>query len=310
MFNITLDLACVQLRPDCPPTRIWEFAIQPKVSRMIITISELPAWTIEVVNPHGITVNDVLLKISETLNRGVTSHEMQMHRPSHAVNAAIDSFRARSRADQREHALGVKRWTFWAQNSSSLASLELEMARIAGISTSLRMFDSRPARVTLAYHMPSFNTSDLCISDSPPTDYNRISSLLTLRFTRICMNHTLLTCFTIMDYNWTSILPLLHFVSQLTSAYLPPLTFLSLSFYISQRNVFDVPDRTIHVHQDTCTFITHSIPAMQCICIMHVIGFFNSEAVGEPSGATCFARRLIISTDKTSRPLSNRNNWT
>lgn len=112
MFNITLDLACVQLRPDCPPTRIWEFAIQPKVSHMIITISELPAWTIEVVNPHGITVNDVLLKISETLNRGVTSHEMQMHRPSHAVNAAIDSFRARSRADQREHALGVKRLDF------------------------------------------------------------------------------------------------------------------------------------------------------------------------------------------------------
>lgn len=112
MFNITLDLAYVQLRPDCPPNRVWEFAVQPTVSRMTIIIPELPAWIIEVVNPQGITVNDVLLKIRETLNRGVTSHEMQMHRPSHAVNAAIDSFRARSRADQREHALGVKRLDF------------------------------------------------------------------------------------------------------------------------------------------------------------------------------------------------------
>lgn len=112
MFNVMLDLAYVQLRPDCPPTRIWEFALQPKVSRMTITIPELPAWIIEVVNTHGITVNDVLLKIRETLNQGVTSHEMQMHRPSHAVGAAIESFRARSRADQREHVLGVKRFDF------------------------------------------------------------------------------------------------------------------------------------------------------------------------------------------------------
>lgn len=111
MFNITLDLAFVQLRPGCPPTRLWELAVQPNVSRMSITISGLPAWTIEVVNPHGVTVNDVLLKIRETLNRGVSSHEMQMQ-PPHAASAAIDSFRARSRADQREHAQGVKRLDF------------------------------------------------------------------------------------------------------------------------------------------------------------------------------------------------------
>jgi len=59
---------------------------------MSVTIPKLPAWTIEVTNPHGITVNDVLLKIREMLNRSVASHEMQ--RPSHA--------------DPREHAQGVK----------------------------------------------------------------------------------------------------------------------------------------------------------------------------------------------------------
>ncbi|KAG0704491.1 hypothetical protein DFH29DRAFT_372755 [Suillus ampliporus] len=112
MFNVTRDLACVQLRPNCPPTMLREFAIQPPVSRMTITISELPAWTIEVVNPHGISVNDVLHTIRETLNRGVASHEMQMHRPSYAVSTAMNSFRARSCADPREHAQGVKRVDF------------------------------------------------------------------------------------------------------------------------------------------------------------------------------------------------------
>lgn len=75
---------------------------------MTIAIFELPAWSIEVINPHGITVNDVLLKIRELLNRSVGSHEMRG--PSHAV--AIDSFWARSRADPREHAQGVKRIDF------------------------------------------------------------------------------------------------------------------------------------------------------------------------------------------------------
>ncbi|KAG2142424.1 hypothetical protein DEU56DRAFT_794193 [Suillus clintonianus] len=109
-FNITRDLAHVQLRPGCPPTMLQEFAVQPLVSHMIITVPELPAWTIEVVNPRGVTVNDVLAKIRETLNRSVAPHEMQ--RSSRAVNAAIDSFRARSRADSREHAQGVKRVDF------------------------------------------------------------------------------------------------------------------------------------------------------------------------------------------------------
>ncbi|KAG2055925.1 hypothetical protein BDR06DRAFT_1019892 [Suillus hirtellus] len=109
-FNITQDLAHVQLRPGCSPIMLQELAVQPPVSHMIITIPELCAWTIEVVNPRGITVNNVLAMIRETLNRSVASHEMQ--RSSRAVNAAIDSFRARSRADPREHAQGVKRVDF------------------------------------------------------------------------------------------------------------------------------------------------------------------------------------------------------
>jgi hypothetical protein len=103
-------MAHVQLRPGCPPTMLQELAVQPPVSHMIIIVPELPAWTIEVVNPRGVTVNNVLAMIREMLNRSVASHEMQ--RSSRAVNAAIDSFRARSRADPREHAQGVKRVDF------------------------------------------------------------------------------------------------------------------------------------------------------------------------------------------------------
>lgn len=89
---------------------LQELAVQPPVSHMIITIPELPAWVIEVVNPRGITVNNVLAMIRETLNQSVASHEIQ--RSSRAVNAAIDSSRARSRADPREHTQGVKRVDF------------------------------------------------------------------------------------------------------------------------------------------------------------------------------------------------------
>ncbi|KAG1748456.1 uncharacterized protein EDB91DRAFT_1114088 [Suillus paluster] len=109
-FNVTRDLAHVQLRPGCPPTMLQELAVHPPVSHMTITTSELPAWTIEVVNPRGVTVNDVLFKIREMLNRSVASQEMQ--RSSRAASAAIESCRARSRADPREYAQGVKRVDF------------------------------------------------------------------------------------------------------------------------------------------------------------------------------------------------------
>lgn len=85
---------------------LQELAVKPPVSRMVITIPELPAWSIEVVNLRGVTVNNVLAMIREMLNRSVASHEMQ--RSSRMVNAAMDSFRARSRADPREHPQGVK----------------------------------------------------------------------------------------------------------------------------------------------------------------------------------------------------------
>ncbi|OJA08774.1 hypothetical protein AZE42_01296 [Rhizopogon vesiculosus] len=79
-FNVTRDIAEVQLRPGCSPAMLREPAIQPQVSHMIITIPGVS--TTEVMNPRGVTVNDVLIKIREMLYQSVSSHEM--HRSSHA----------------------------------------------------------------------------------------------------------------------------------------------------------------------------------------------------------------------------------
>jgi hypothetical protein len=89
-FNVTRDISEVQLRPGCPPTMLLEPAVQPQVSHMTINIYGVPASTTEVINPRGVTVNDVLVKIREMLYRNVSSHEM--HRSSRAVSV-IDSFR-------------------------------------------------------------------------------------------------------------------------------------------------------------------------------------------------------------------------
>ncbi|KAJ8587277.1 hypothetical protein M405DRAFT_316192 [Rhizopogon salebrosus TDB-379] len=81
-FNVTRDISEVQLRPGCPPTMLLEPAVQPQVSHMTINIYGVPASTTEVINPRGVTVNDVLVKIREMLYRNVSSHEM--HRSSRA----------------------------------------------------------------------------------------------------------------------------------------------------------------------------------------------------------------------------------
>jgi hypothetical protein len=93
-FNVTRDIAEVQLRPSCEPAMLWESAIHPPVSHMTVTIPGIHASTTEVVNPRGVTVHDVLVKIREMLYRS--------DRSSRSVSA-IDSFRIKSCADPREY---------------------------------------------------------------------------------------------------------------------------------------------------------------------------------------------------------------
>ncbi|KAH7920766.1 hypothetical protein BV22DRAFT_1073441 [Leucogyrophana mollusca] len=107
-FNVAQDLSYIQLRPGCSPRMLQELALSPSAPRLLITFPSIPAWPIEVANPRGVTVTDVLGRIRDVLNRPVTQHELVTQFPWAATSAA-ESFRARTRADPGEYAQGVKR---------------------------------------------------------------------------------------------------------------------------------------------------------------------------------------------------------
>ncbi|KIJ59990.1 hypothetical protein HYDPIDRAFT_117902 [Hydnomerulius pinastri MD-312] len=71
---------------------------------------EFPSWPIEVVNARGVTVSDVLVRIRDVLNRSVSPMETAVS------GIASEYFRARTRADPREFAQGVKRMDFLGPN--------------------------------------------------------------------------------------------------------------------------------------------------------------------------------------------------
>src|ERR1700733_12270310 len=52
-----------------------EPAVHPSTTRMILNIKGFPQWFIEVVNPYGVTVGDVLARICETMNCSVSNTE-------------------------------------------------------------------------------------------------------------------------------------------------------------------------------------------------------------------------------------------
>ncbi|KAH7908895.1 hypothetical protein BJ138DRAFT_1156591 [Hygrophoropsis aurantiaca] len=113
MFNVTRDTRYVQLRPECSPRMLQAPALTPPVPRLLITITGFPAWAIEVVNPRGVTVSDVLGRIFDTLNCPVSQQEITQY-PAAMVTSAGHSFRARTQMVPQEYAQGVKRVDFIA----------------------------------------------------------------------------------------------------------------------------------------------------------------------------------------------------
>ncbi|KAH0826777.1 hypothetical protein J3R83DRAFT_5192 [Lanmaoa asiatica] len=114
-YDLTRDVQCIQLRPGCPPNLIHEPAVHPCCTHLVLSVPSLPLWsTIEVRNSRGVTVYDVLARIRDVLNRSVSSTEMGTLVSISAT--ATEYFRARTRADPREFAQGVKRIDFLGQN--------------------------------------------------------------------------------------------------------------------------------------------------------------------------------------------------
>lgn len=113
-YNVTRDVQCIQLRPGCP-NLLQEPAVHPARTLLVLSIPSLPLWsTIEVRNDYGVRACDVLARIRDILNRSVSPTEMGTMVSIYA--AASEYFRARTLADPREFAQGVKRIDFLGPN--------------------------------------------------------------------------------------------------------------------------------------------------------------------------------------------------
>ena len=115
-YNVTKDVQYIQLQPGCPQNSLDAPAVHPSCPHLVLSVPLLPLWpTIEVRNPRGVTVRDVLIRIRDVLNRSVSSTEMSSV-VSPTVASASEYFRARTYADPREFAQGVKRIDFLGPN--------------------------------------------------------------------------------------------------------------------------------------------------------------------------------------------------
>ncbi|KAI6000311.1 hypothetical protein F5J12DRAFT_845226 [Pisolithus orientalis] len=102
-FNVLQDVRYIRLRNGCSPSSLLEPVLNRPVTCLCIRFAHYPCWSIEVSNPRGVTVTDVLVRIREALHRGVSPQEATVS------STASEYFRARTRADPREYAQGVKR---------------------------------------------------------------------------------------------------------------------------------------------------------------------------------------------------------
>jgi hypothetical protein len=112
-YDVTRDVRCIQLRPGCP-NLLQEPAVDPASTLLVLSIPSLPLWsTIEVRNDYGVRACDVLARIRDVLDRSVSPAELGT---MVSISAASEYFRARTLADPREFAQGVKRIDFLGPN--------------------------------------------------------------------------------------------------------------------------------------------------------------------------------------------------
>ncbi|EIW78120.1 hypothetical protein CONPUDRAFT_138552 [Coniophora puteana RWD-64-598 SS2] len=110
MFDIRQDLRLLCLRPPFTPDQYREQAVGPASTRMAITVPNAPYWQIDVSNPQGVTVWDVLTRLSQVLSTTVNTQEAAAL--AAGIQAASASFNARCGSDSRVRAQGMKRFDF------------------------------------------------------------------------------------------------------------------------------------------------------------------------------------------------------
>lgn len=74
-FNVLQDVRYIRLRNGCSPSSLLEPVLNRPVTCLCIRFAHYPCWSIEVSNPRGVTVTDVLVRIREALYRGVSPQE-------------------------------------------------------------------------------------------------------------------------------------------------------------------------------------------------------------------------------------------
>ncbi|KAG9310043.1 hypothetical protein JVU11DRAFT_10086 [Chiua virens] len=76
-YNVTRDVQCIRLQQGCSPNLLYAPAVHPLSTHLVLTVPSLPLLsTIEVRNPNGVSVYDVLARIRDVLDRSVSQTEM------------------------------------------------------------------------------------------------------------------------------------------------------------------------------------------------------------------------------------------
>jgi hypothetical protein len=85
-----------------------ELASQPSITLVDLNFPAFPKWSLQVSNPMGVTVYDVLIKIYEMLHHRVGKDEFAAF-PPQLQNNASSAFNFRVSRDPTEHVHGIKR---------------------------------------------------------------------------------------------------------------------------------------------------------------------------------------------------------
>ncbi|KAF8875520.1 hypothetical protein BD779DRAFT_211589 [Infundibulicybe gibba] len=106
-FNIMNSPDHIQFKPNYP-NNLRGLAHSPAVSRLTIAIPTFPRWTIEVANPAGVTLGDVLWAIYNKFQQPVDQSAYGMLSPEQQ-QVATQTFHARL-AHQDGHSQGLRRF--------------------------------------------------------------------------------------------------------------------------------------------------------------------------------------------------------
>jgi hypothetical protein len=101
-------MANLRFRPCFPPSAMHEHAVSTRSSRLCITVPGVPVWAVDVRNPTGVTVSDVLNNNYAFFHTSVGREEYSSF-PPHIQSTSADAFSRRTLQNPPERAFGMKR---------------------------------------------------------------------------------------------------------------------------------------------------------------------------------------------------------